>query len=234
MKNLLLLSNSRDAEGRWLEYPRDAIRELLGDARSVAFVPYAGVTLSWDDYAARLAGVLGPMGYAVNGVHRSGDPAGAVRAAEAIAVGGGNTFHLLREMQRTGVLDAVRERALAGVPYLGWSAGSVIACPTIRTTNDMPIVEPATLSALGLIPFQINAHYTDWHAPGFQGETRRERLAEFLVANPGVRVVGLPEGGWIRVRGAELRLGGGTGAVGFAGGKEAWAIGDGEELSALC
>jgi dipeptidase E len=205
-RDLLLLSNSRDEQGRYLEYPRDALRELLGPARRVTFVPFAGVAVSWDDYAAHVAPAFEAIGCELDPVHRHVDMAAAVRDAEAIAVGGGNTFHLLLHLYEAGLLDAIRERVRAGVPYVGWSAGSVVACPTIRTTNDMPIVEPRRLDALGLVGFQINAHFTDAHPPNFQGETRRQRLAEFVAANPDVPVVGLPEGSMLRVTGGEVAL----------------------------
>lgn len=208
-RKLLLLSNSTDPEGRYLEWPRESLRALLGGAGGeIAFVPYAGVTVPWDAYAARVRAAFAELGWRVRSVHEGADPTDVVRRADAIAVGGGNTFHLLRELQRTGLLDPIRERALAGTPYVGWSAGSVVACPTIRTTNDMPIVEPRSLGALGLVRFQVNAHYTDFHPPGFRGETRAERLTEFVAANPGVPVVGLPEGTLLHVEGDLARLGG--------------------------
>ena len=204
-RRLLLLSNSRDPEGNFLEHPRQEIRELLGDrVRTVLFVPYASVTKPWDDYAALARGAFERMGYGLVSIHEAA--AGAVRAAEAIVGGGGNTFHLLRQLYEERLLDPIRERVAAGVPYVGWSAGSVVAAPTMRTTNDMPIVEPPSLTALGLVPFQINAHYTDFHPPGFQGETRAQRLEEFVEANPGARVIGLPEGTMLRVEGDEVAL----------------------------
>jgi dipeptidase E len=204
---LLLLSNSTDAEGRYLHHAAAELRDLLGEGpREILFVPYAGVTISWERYAERTRKALAPLGYRVTSVHEAPDREAAVRAASAIAVGGGNTFHLLRALYAHGLVEAVRERAAAGVPYVGWSAGSVVACPTMRTTNDMPIVEPPSLAALGLVPFQINAHYTTFHPPGFRGETRAERLAEFVAANPGVPVLGLPEGMMVRVRGDDVRL----------------------------
>jgi dipeptidase E len=228
---LILLSNSRDAQGRYLYHCRDVLAELLVGVRRVAFVPYASVVASWDDYEAKVREALAPLGVEVDGVHRAADPAAAVRAAEAIAVGGGNTFHLLAHMQRTGVLDAARERARAGAPYFGWSAGSVVAGPTIRTTNDMPITEPPNgLGALGLVPFQINAHFTDAHPPNFQGETRRERLAEFLAANPALAVVGLPEGDWLRVDGAAVTLEGPHEAVLFRAGRDAETLTSGARV----
>ncbi len=213
-RRLLLLSNSRDPAGRYLVHARDALAAHLAGAREVAFVPYAGVTVGWDAYASRVAEALAPLGVAVRGVHASGDPAAVLAEAEAVAVGGGNTFHLLAELQRRGLVGVLRARAAAGVPYVGWSAGSVVACPTIRTTNDMPIVEPPDgLRALALFGAQINAHFTDAHPTGFQGETRRERLAEFLAANPGAAVVGLPEGSWLDARGERVTLGGPHAAV---------------------
>ena len=207
-RRLLLLSNSTDAAGNYLLHAREAIRALLGDAvETVLFVPFAGVTTPWDAYAARAGAAFGDAGYGLAAVHDAPSPVQAVRGAQAIVVGGGNTFHLLRALYGTGLVAAIRERVLgAGVPYIGWSAGAVIAAPTMRTTNDMPIVEPPTLDALALVPFQINAHYTVAHPPGFRGETRAERLAEFVAANPGVPVVGLPEGTMLRVEGSDVRL----------------------------
>jgi len=206
-RRLLLLSNSRDAAGNYLQHPRAVLRDFLGPRVTAAlFVPFAGVTVSFEEYAARARIPFAEMGYELRSVHAERDPAAAVREAEAIVVGGGNTFHLLARLYDAGLLDPIRERVGAGVPYVGWSAGSVVACPTIRTTNDMPIVEPPSLAALGLVPFQINAHFTDFHPPGFQGETRRERLAEFVAANPGVPVIGLPEGTLLRVEGDDGTL----------------------------
>jgi dipeptidase E len=230
---LILLSNSRDPDGRYLHHCRAALAELLDGVKRLAFVPYAGVAVRWDDYAARVREALAPIGVAVDGVHAASDPVAAVCDAEAIAVGGGNTFHLLKHLQESGLLDAIGERARTGVPYVGWSAGSVVACPTIGTTNDMPIVEPPRgLGALGLVPFQINAHFTDAHPPGFQGETRRERLAEFLAANPTRTVVGLPEGDWLRVEDGVATLGGPHGAVLFRAGVPAASIAPGARVDA--
>lgn len=206
-RRLLLLSNSRDSHGRFLQHPQRQIKAFLGArVRSVLFVPFAGVSVAWDEYANRARPAFAEMDYVLTSVHESSHPGEAVRDAEAIVVGGGNTFHLLLHLYETGLLDIIRDRVNAGVPYIGWSAGSVIACPTIRTTNDMPIVEPPSLTALGVVPFQINAHYTDHHPAGFQGETRAERIAEFLVANPGVRVVGLPEGTMLQVERKRIAL----------------------------
>src|SRR5256885_8845697 len=131
---LLLLSNSRDPQGRYLQHARDALAEQLGGVRRLLFVPFAAVGVSWDAYADMVREALAPLGIAVDGVHRAADMTAAVADAEAIAVGGGNTFHLLAQLHETGLLDVVRARVRAGVPYLGWSAGSVVACPTIRTT----------------------------------------------------------------------------------------------------
>ena len=204
---LLLLSNSRDPAGRYLEHCRDALAAHLAGARAVVFVPYAGVAIPWDAYAERVRAALAPLGLAVRGLHEVDAPAALLADAPAIAVGGGNTFHLLAELQRRALLAPIRARVAAGVPYLGWSAGAVVACPTIGTTNDMPIVHPPDgFGALGLVPFQINAHFTDAHPPGFQGETRRERLAEWVAANPGVPVIGLPEGDWLEVDGPHVTL----------------------------
>src|SRR5262249_59941524 len=123
------------------------------------------------------------LGVAVDGVHTASDPVAAVRAAEAVIVGGGNTFHLLKTMHERGLVTAIAERVRAGAPFVGWSAGSNVACPTIRTTNDMPIVEPPTLRAMGLVRFQINPHYLDAHPAGHGGETREARPPDFITAH---------------------------------------------------
>jgi dipeptidase E len=230
---LLLLSNSRDAAGTFLEWPRDAIRALFGEARRLAFVPYASVRSSADEYTTLVRGALGALGHEVRSVHETDDPVAAVRSAEGIVVGGGNTFHLLRRLYETNLLGALRERARAGVPYLGWSAGSVVAGPTIRTTNDMPIVEVSSLDALGLVPFQINAHYTDEHPPGFRGETRAERLTEFVTVNPTLPVVGLPEGAGLRVEGARVSFFGGEPARIFRHGRDVVLVRPGEWLDPM-
>lgn len=203
---LLLLSNSSSPGQPYLAHARDWIAEALGGARRVAFVPYAALTVSYDAYTDRVCGALDGLGLEIVGVHTADAPDRVVADAEAVFVGGGNTFHLLREMYARGVLAAVRRRVRAGAPYVGWSAGANVACPTIRTTNDMPVVEPPSFGALDLVPVQINPHYTDAHPPGHQGETRAERLAEFVAANPGVPVVGLPEGTAVLVGDGGARL----------------------------
>ena len=192
---LLLISNSTNAGEAYLEHPLDQIKTFLGSTRvNALFVPYAGVTISFDDYTSRVSKRFQEIGHAITSVHEVDDPVLAVQQAEAIVVGGGNTFHLAKLMQEQGLIDAIREKVLAGTPYIGWSAGSNMACPSIRTTNDMPIVEPVSFQALNLVPFQINPHYLDANPEGHAGETREMRIEEFLEANPGIFVVGLREG----------------------------------------
>ncbi len=206
-RRFLLLSNSRNPGQGYLDHALAPIRSFIGPSRErVLFVPYAGVRLSYDDYAANVRERFEAMGYALDSIHEAADPARAVDEAEVLVVGGGNTFHLLLTLAERGLIERIRARVLAGVPYVGWSAGSNIASPTIRTTNDMPIVEPPSFEALGLVPFQINPHYTDLHPPGHQGETRAERIEEFCVMNPSVPVVGLPEGTMLRVEGDRMTL----------------------------
>ena len=192
---LLLISNSTNSGEAYLGWPQQIITNFLEGTgvKKVLFIPYAGVTLTYDEYEKKVKTVFKEMGYDLYSIHHEIDPVKAVTDAEAIAVGGGNTFHLVREMQRNGVMQAIRGRALAGVPYMGWSAGSNVACPTLCTTNDMPIVQPDSFNCMNLIPFQINPHYLDAHPEGHGGETREQRIEEFLVANPQVYVAGLRE-----------------------------------------
>jgi len=197
---LLLLSNSRNFGGEFLDHAEVWIRTFLGEhVQKAVLVPYAGVTLAWDDYAARVHERFGRLHVEVSSVHTSKHPAREIESADAIIVGGGNTFHLLKQLYDNGTLWAIRERVLAGVPYIGWSAGSNVACPTIKTTNDMPVVEPSRLDALRLVPFQINPHYTEAIIPNHGGESRMDRIAEFTKANPDVTVIGLREGSALRV-----------------------------------
>lgn len=206
MPRLLLLSNSTNPGTAYLSWAAPHLAEFLAGVRDLLFVPYAGVRIGWDSYTARVQAAVAPLDVRVRGIHREASAADAVRGAEALAVGGGNTFHLLRHLQDAGLIGPVRERVAGGAPYVGWSAGSNVACPTIRTTNDMPIVEPAGFRALGLVPFQINAHYTDATIPNHGGETRAERIEEFVAANPGVWVAGLRESSLIRAEDRSLRL----------------------------
>jgi dipeptidase E len=203
---LLLISNSTNAGEEYLKYPVGNIGDFLGGVKEVLFVPYAAVTFSYDDYVRKVQARFDEIGVKVRGVHEFADPLTQVAGAKAIVVGGGNTFALTKKMQEQGLVQAIRERVLAGVPYIGWSAGSNVACPTIRTTNDMPIVEPASFDVTGLVPFQINPHYLDHNPAGHAGETREQRIEEFIAANPTVWVAGLREGCMLRLEGPKLEL----------------------------
>ena len=203
---LLLLSNSRSEGLGYLEHARDEIRSFLGSAKRVLFLPFAGVTIDWDDYAGRVAAALEPLGLESESAHRAGDPIAAIRSAEAIAVGGGNTWQLTREIHRRTLSEPIRDAVRGGTPYFGWSAGANVACPTMQTTNDMPICDPLGFDALGLVPFQINPHYLHGNPPGFKGETREERILEFGKLHPAVWVAGLREGTMLRIDEAAIRL----------------------------
>jgi len=209
---LLLLSNSTVPGMGFLEHALGAIQDVLDGRASLLFVPFA--SSHPDAYATVMRDALASISVRVTSLHEASDVAGAVGEAEAVFVGGGNSFRLLRALRQMHVLDTLRSLVDAGVPYLGASAGSNLACPSIRTTNDMPIVEVATLSALGLIPFQLNPHYLDPGPSGsHQGETRQQRIEEFLEEND-VPVLGLREGAWLRVTDQQAVLSGaGTGRL---------------------
>lgn len=223
---LLLLSNSSSPQG-YLTHALPDLREWAAtDDAEVLFVPYAAVTRTWDEYEAQVREALAPIGLRVRSLHHLGASDAALQAIAQgthIAVGGGNTFALVRQLRQTGQLRAIAERVRGGgARYLGWSAGSNIACPTLCTTNDMPITDPQGFDTMGLLPFQINAHYTDAHPEGHRGETRQQRLREFAVRNPGVAVLGLPEGSGLRVDAGRYRL------VGTEGLQARWFSGPAE------
>ena len=204
---LLLISNSTNAGEAYLDYPKQNIRDFLGSKEvKCLFIPYAGVTISFDDYEARVRERFAEIGHGISSIHHASDPVAAVKEAEAIVVGGGNTFQLIKLIQENGLMAPVREKVLEGTPYVGWSAGSNVCCPTIRTTNDMPILEPESFTAFNLVPFQINPHYTDLNPPGHAGETREDRIMEYLMANPGDTVLGLREGCMFRVEGQKMNF----------------------------
>lgn len=193
---LLLLSNSTQHGRAMLEHAEVAVREHLDGVSHVLFVPFA--LKDHDAYTKVVAQRLGTLGVEVRGIHEFEDPSAAIEDADAVYVGGGNTFRLLREMRTRKLLEPVRARVLDGMPYMGASAGTNLACPTIRTTNDMPIADPKGFGALDLVPFQINCHYLDAPASGtHMGETREKRIEEYLEENTKA-VLALREGTWLR------------------------------------
>ncbi len=209
--DLLLLSNSAAFGRGHLKHARDAIVVFLGAERTIHFAPFALA-----DHAGYTAGVqaaLAPLGVSVVGLHAVQDVRQTIETATVLFVGGGNTFRLLKALQDRNLLEPVRRRVIEGtLRYLGVSAGTIMACPSLRTTNDMPIVQPASFQAFGLIPFQINPHYLDPDPSSrHMGETREQRLQEFLEDND-VPVLGLREGAWLRRQGRSIRLAGQAGA----------------------
>lgn len=204
---LLLISNSTNPGEPYLDYPKYEIKKFLSDKPVKAlFIPYAAVTLTYDDYELRVNNRFAEIGHSVVGIHHFDDPQKAVREAEAIVVGGGNTWKLVRTMRDNGLIDLIAQKAKEGTPFIGWSAGSNVACPTLRTTNDMPIIDPKGFDVINLVPFQINPHYLDVHPEGHGGETREDRINEFITENKDVYVVGLREGTMFNLEGDSLRL----------------------------
>ena len=230
---LLLISNSTNAGEEYLRYPLPEIGRFLEGVREIAFVPYAAVTFSYAEYERRVAARFAELGIRVRSVHRAVDPVRMIRRAEAVCVGGGNTFALTKKMQEQGLIQAIRDRIRAGIPYVGWSAGSNVCCPTICTTNDMPIVEPESFKAIGAVKFQINPHYLDANPQGHAGETREQRILEFIEANPRRWVAGLREGCMLRYEDQRLELIGKRPMRIFRKGVEPFEVKAGDDLSFL-
>lgn len=179
----------------YLDYPKYEIRKFLGEKPvNALFIPYAAVTFSFDLYESKVEERFNEIGHHVTSIHHFNDPVEAVQKAEAIVVGGGNTWQLVRMMHENRLMEAIRNKVKNGTPYIGWSAGSNVACPTLQTTNDMPVTDPKGFDCMGLVPFQINPHYLDTNPIGHGGETREQRIEEFLEINPKITVVGLREG----------------------------------------
>lgn len=204
--NLLLLSSSRVGDTKYLQHALPLIKAKLDGVTELLFIPYAGVTVNYDDYTAMVQSALIDSGITVKGIHQFDDPVNAINTANAIAVGGGNTFHLLHQLYQNNLINAIQDKVAQGIPYIGWSAGSNIAGLSIRTTNDMPIIEPESFNALQLVSFQLNPHYTDHNPPGHNGETREQRLAEFMVLNETTPIVAIVEGTGLDIKDNTMAL----------------------------
>jgi dipeptidase E len=200
----LLISNS----GRpFLEHCREAIAEFLGSARRVGFVTAASLN-NEKDYCERAREGLAPIGLSVAHVHWNHGPLAALDRVDAVFVGGGNTYALLQRLHRRKLVDALRDRVLAGMPYLGTSAGANLAGPTILTTNDWNVVGANRFDALGLVPCNINPHYLEADpAMAPHSETRDDRIREYHVVNANP-VLGIEEGTWVRVEDDVVTVGG--------------------------
>lgn len=226
---LLLFSNSVAPGQGFLEHALGSVADAMGGGRRLLF--FAHASFDPDGYTEVMQAALRQLDVEVVPAHRQSDLVHELDRADAVFVGGGNAFRLLKRFQDFGLLHVVQERVLGGLPYLGASAGTNLACPTIRTTNDMPIVEPRSLVALGLVPFQINPHYVELDSAPFAA-SRDERIGEFLHEND-VPVVGLREGAWLDVREGSIILGGPTGGKLFQRRTEPRDLVPGNDLSAL-
>ncbi len=231
--NLLLISNSTNAGEEYLQYPIERIGAFLAGVEEVAFVPYAAVTFSYEAYEAKVAARFEQIGVRVRSVHGQSDPREAIRRAQAICVGGGNTFALAKKMQEQGLVREIADKIASGTSYVGWSAGSNVACPTICTTNDMPIVQPESFDAIGAVKFQINPHYLDANPEGHAGETREQRIMEYIEANPDRWVAGLREGCMLHLRDGRMELIGSRPMRMFKKGVEPFEVAAGDDLGFL-
>lgn len=231
---LLLISNSTMPGEAYLDYPKHEIKKFLGEKPLTAlFIPYAAVTFTFGVYEQKVAERFAELGFQVKSIHHFSDPVKAVNEAEVIVVGGGNTWQLVRMMHDNQIMEAIRVKVLAGTPYIGWSAGSNVACPTLRTTNDMPIIDPKGFDTIGLVSFQINPHYLDANPEGHGGETREQRIEEFLEINPDMYVVGLREGTMLQVENDQIHLIGNRPARIFKKGIPPVELSSGDDFSFL-
>ncbi|WP_113905817.1 dipeptidase PepE [Aliidiomarina celeris] len=205
MLNLLLMSSSKAANPNYLAHGQHWLKQHFSGC-NVLFIPYAGVSIQAHDYSQKVANALASAGISVQGIEAFRNPVKAIENADAVAVGGGNTFMLLHKLYETGCFDALKRRVQGGMPYAGWSAGSNIAGPSIRTTNDMPIIQPRSFTALGFVPFQLNPHFTDAMPAGHHGETRSERIAEFMHVDNHTPVIGIAEGTALKITGKHMSL----------------------------
>jgi len=227
----LLISNSTVYGRGYLDHVESEIKNFLGSARRVLFFPFA--LHDRDAYTATARTRFGAMGYSLESVHETDVPHKAVEQADAIFIGGGNTFRLLKALQDLDLIEVVRGKVSSGAPYIGSSAGSNVAGPTIKTTKDMPIVQPRSFDSLGLVSFQISPHYLDPDPNStHMGETQEERILQFLEEND-TPVVGIREGVWLLCNNGTVTLKGETGARIFRRGHAPVEVTPGTEISRL-
>jgi len=257
--NLLLISNSTNFGEPYLAWCQTQIEFFCGKNgistdSNIVFFPFAGVNIgkkigeetvyvpypeSYNLYEERVKSVFLKWGFKnVHSIHRSENQADMIAKADCLLVGGGNTFHLYAEVHKFDLMAKIREKVAKGTPYIGWSAGSNLACPTLCTTNDMPIIQPQSFEGLNLVPFQINPHYLD-PTPEIDkmikhgGETRQDRLNEYLAVNQDKTVVGLREASALWIEGGKMTLRGGKNMVVMQYGKESYEVSPGSDISGL-
>ncbi|ADN75582.1 alpha-aspartyl dipeptidase [Ferrimonas balearica DSM 9799] len=231
--SLLLLSSSKADDTPYLSHALNWMADLVEPGSRWLFIPYAGVSISYDDYHAKVVDALAELDFTLDSAHQLSDPASALGEYDGVMVGGGNTFHLLHELYHHNLVEVLREQVANGLHYIGWSAGSNVAGDSIRTTNDMPIIQPPSFTALQLVPFQLNPHYIDYHPPGHHGETREQRLLEFTCVDPLMPVVGIQEGTALKRQGNALVLMGDKTGYLFQGSTQKQALPPGADLSRL-
>lgn len=227
---LLLLSSSRKGQEGYLESARTMMLPHLNQCQSALFIPYAGVTTNWDDYTKQIQDALPEL--TISGIHQHTNGKQAIEQAQAILVGGGNTFNLLHHLYQRDLMTSIRRAVSAQTPYVGWSAGSNICGQTICTTNDMPIIQPESFAALNMLPLQLNPHYSDYQPPGHNGETRAQRIKEYCTLNPDTPVIGIREGSALLREDDKLTLIGELDGVKFIGNQQI-ALFAGQDLSDL-
>ena len=231
---LLLISNSTNPGEDYLDYPKNNIKDFLGDkSKNAIFIPYAAVTFSFEEYEKKVNDRFAEIGHQVTSIHRFINPIEAIENSDAIVVGGGNTWQLVKMLQEKGLMKVIRKKVKQGTPYIGWSAGSNIACPSLKTTDDMPIVEPIKFKTLKLVPFQINPHYLDDNPANHGGETREVRINEFIEVNRETHVVGLREGTMLLLENNDLALIGKRKARVFKYGQEPLELTDEDDFNFL-
>lgn len=231
---LLLLSASREGQTAYLQHALPMIDRFLPKSiDTLLFIPYAGFALGYDKYEDNVNQAISGIHKKVVSIHRFNDPVKAVEQADAIVIGGGNTFYLLKSLYDNELVDAIARKVKTGTPYIGWSAGSNMAGLTLCTTNDMPIVQPRSFKALALVPFQINPHYTDYQPPNHNGETRAQRIFEYVTANPNKYVVGIKEGTALERDGDRLYLRGSKNGLVFRHGETTRSLPANSDISWL-
>ncbi len=218
--NILAFSSSRSGKSGYLETALPIIGSFLGKKNlSIAFIPFASANRNYEDYTSKVRAALIGLPYVINTVFPESAKS-IIGESDIVMVGGGNTFKLLHDLYQLDLLEIIRKKVSSGTPYIGWSAGSNILGPTIGTTNDMPIIEPKSFKALGLFPFRINPHYVNQKVEGFNGETRDQRLEEFMKMNAGASIVCLPEGSFLQMKNSILKYNGSGAGVLFYSYKE--------------